>query len=83
VLSGAGFLIFFICISLTLAIQDRRDKALAEEIERTQSELLVFGDHIMAIKDADLTTMNDYIGAFAQIEPFQKEYEEKLQKRLN
>jgi len=66
--------------TITLVIQDRREKALAAEIERTQSELLGLGSRISAIKDADLTTTNDYIAAFAETEPIQKEYDEKLQK---
>ena len=65
---------------VAFAIQDRRDTALAAEIERRQSELLDLGGQITAIKDADLMTTNDYIAAFAQIEPIQKEYDEKLKK---
>lgn len=79
-LSGAGILAVIVAVVVTFLIQDRRDEALAAEIERTQSELLGLGGQITAIKDADLTTTNDYIAAFAQIEPSQKEYDEKLQK---
>src|SRR5215472_6532100 len=80
ILSGAAILAVIVGVVTTLAIQDRRDKALAAELERTQAELLGLGGQITAIKDADLTTANDYIAAFAQIEPLQKEYDEKLQK---
>jgi hypothetical protein len=80
VLAGTGLFAVVAIIAIVSAIQDRRDKALAAEIERTQSELLGLGGQITAIKDADLTTTNDYIVAFAQIEPIQKEYDEKLQK---
>ena len=79
-LSGAAILTVIVGAVTTFVIQDRRDRALAVEIERTQSELLGLGGQITAIKDADLTTTNDYIAAFAQIEPIQKEYDEKLQK---
>ena len=79
-LLGAAILAVIVGVVTTLAIQDHRDKALQAEIERTQSELLSLGGQITAIKDADLTTTNDYISAFAQIEPIQKEYDEKLQK---
>ncbi len=79
VLVGAGLTAGLVIFTITLAIQDRRDKALAAEIERTQSELLGLGSRISAIKDADLTTTNDYIAAFAEIEPIQREYDEKLQ----
>ncbi len=80
VLACAGLFAVAVTVAIVLVIQDRRDKTLAAEIERTQSELLGLGGQITAIKDADLTTTNDYIAAFAQMEPIQKEYDEKLQK---
>jgi len=80
VIAGGVVVAILIIIGVSIAIQDRRDKALAAELDRTQSELLGLGGQITAIKDADLTTANDYIAAFAQIEPIQKEYDEKLQK---
>ena len=43
-----------------------------------QSELKSAGAQIASIKDADLQSMNDYISAYAQIEPLQKEYDQKL-----
>jgi len=79
-LSGAAILAVIVGVVTTFVIQDHRDKELTAEIERTQSELLGLGGQITAIKDADLATTNDYIAAFAQIEPIQKEYDEKLQK---
>ena len=79
VLTGTVVAILVV-IGVAFAIQDRRDRALTADIERTQSELLGLGAQITAIKDAELTTTNDYIAAFAQIEPIQKEYDEKLQK---
>src|SRR5215472_8180586 len=80
VIAGGVVVAILIIIGVAIAIQDRRDKTLAVELERTQSELLGLGSQITAIKDGDLTTTNDYIAAFAQIEPIQKEYDEKLQK---
>lgn len=80
VLTGGTAVAILVVIGIAFAIQDRRDKALAAEIERTQSELLGLGSRISAIKDADLTTTNDYIAAFAEIEPIQKEYDKKLQR---
>lgn len=80
VLTGGTAVAILVVIGIAFAIQDRRDKALAAEIERAQSELLGLGGQITAIKDADLITTNDYIAAFAQIEPIQKEYDEKLKK---
>lgn len=37
------------------------------------------GGQIASIKDADLTSTNDFISAYAQIEPLEKNYEVKLQ----
>jgi len=65
-------------IAVTLVIEDRKDRAMAQEIEATQSELLAIGAQITSIKDADLTTPNDFIAAYAQVEPLQKEYDQKL-----
>jgi len=79
-LTGAAVVGMLLVIGVAFAIQERRDAALAAEIQRTQSELLGLGGQITAIKDADLITTNDYIAAFAQIEPIQKEYDEKLKK---
>ncbi len=80
VLTGAAVLAAAVTVTIALAIQDRTDRRLTSDIERTQSDLLRLGARITAIKDADLTTTTDYIAAFAQIEPLQKEYDEKLKK---
>jgi hypothetical protein len=60
-------------------IEDRKDKAIAAQLGQTQSELRMLGAQITSIKDADLTTTNDFIAAYAQVEPLEKEYEAKLQ----
>lgn len=39
----------------------------------------MLGGQIASIKDADLSSANDFISAYAQIEPLEKEYEVKLQ----
>src|SRR5437016_8072186 len=80
VLTGAAVLAAAVTVTIALAIQDRTDRRLTSDIERTQSDLLRLGARITAIKDVDLTTTTDYIAAFAQIEPLQKEYDEKLNK---
>lgn len=69
-----------VSITIVLAIQDRTDRRLTADIERAQSELLGLGAQITAIKDADLTSASDYIAAYAQIEPLQREYDEMLQR---
>src|SRR5215469_9052213 len=80
VLTGAAVIAIIVAIGASFVIQDRRDTALASEIERTQSDLLGLGKQITAIKDADLTTTNDYIAAFAQIEPIHTAYDDNVQK---
>ena len=80
VVCGATLLAAAVTIAIVLAIQDRTDRRLTAEIERAQSELLGLGSQITAIKDSDLTNANDYIAAHAQIEPLQREYDERLQK---
>jgi hypothetical protein len=66
-------------LSVTLALEDRQQRRLHAEIDRASSELKSAGAQIASIKDADLQSMNDYISAYAQIEPLQKEYAQKLQ----
>jgi len=51
---------------------------LDAEIDRASSELKSAGAQIVH-QNADLQSMNDYISAYAQIEPLQKEYDQKLQ----
>lgn len=69
-----------VAVATALAIQDRRDEAITAEITRAESDLRELGVQIAAIKDADLTSMNDFISAYAQVEPLEKEYDQKLQK---
>jgi hypothetical protein len=71
-LSGGAVLALIAVVAIVLVVQDRTDRRLTAEIERTQSELLGLGGRITAIKDADLTSADDYIAAYAQIEPLQK-----------
>lgn len=67
-------------IGTKLAIEDRRDRTLAAELDSTQSELLGMGAQISSIKDANLITINDFISAYAQVEPLEKDYDQKLDK---
>jgi len=66
-------------LAVTLTLQDREQRRLDAEIDRASSDLKSAGAQIASIKDADLQSMNDYISAYAQIEPLQKEYDQKLQ----
>ena len=69
-----------VAVATVLAIQDRKEEAIAVEITRSQSDLRELGAQITALKDADLTTTNDFIAAYAQVEPLENEYDQKLQK---
>ena len=63
-----------------LSIEDRRDQAITEAMDATQSDLLRIGGQITGIKDGDFTTPDDFIAAYAQIEPLEREYDLKLDK---
>ena len=74
--------ILVVCIAAaggTLVVRDRNEEEMLSQLERSQSDLRVLGGEIANIKDANLTSTNDFIGAYAQIEPLEKEYEAKLQ----
>src|SRR5437879_1417631 len=64
---------------VTLVVRDRNEKEMLSQLERSQAELRTLGGQIANIKDAGLTSANDFISAYAQIEPLEKEYEGKLQ----
>ncbi len=80
IVAAAILLIAVIAVAAALAIEDRRDEAFAAEITRAESDLRELGAQIAAIKDGELTSMNDYVAAYAQVEPLEKEYDQKLQK---
>jgi len=74
--------IVVVCIaaaSVTLVVRDLNEKEMLSQLDRSQADLRVLGGQIANIKDADLTSTNDFISAYAQIEPLEKEYETKLQ----
>jgi len=64
---------------ITLVVRDRNEKEMLSQLERSQADLRMLGGQIANIKDADLTSTNDFISAYAQIEPLEKEYEVRLQ----
>jgi hypothetical protein len=74
--------ILVVCIAaagITLAVRDRNEKEILSRLERAQTDLRMLGGQIASIKDANLESTNDFISAYAQIEPLEKEYEWKLQ----
>lgn len=76
---GVVLLGMVVWLAVTLALEDRQQRRLDAQIDRASSDLKSAGAQIASIKDADLQSMNDYISAYAQIEPLQKEYDQKLQ----
>jgi hypothetical protein len=80
VVASAILLIAVIGVATEFAVQNRRDAATSADITRAESDLRELGGQIAAIKDGDLTSMNDFIAADAQVEPLEKEYDQKLQK---
>jgi len=79
VLAGA-VLVLVLALAITVAIQQHSDRALEAEIERSAARLQDLGSQIAEIKDAHLVSMNDYIGAYAQIVPLETEYDGELAK---
>jgi len=77
-ISGGLAVTLIIVIAIVVAIQQREDAALEESIERSASKLQTLGDQIADIKDSHLVSMNDYIGAYAQIAPLETEYDHQL-----
>ena len=71
-----GLVVWF---TVALELESREERRLEAAIDRASSELKSTGAQIASIKDADLQSMDDYISAYAQIEPLQREYDQKLQ----
>jgi hypothetical protein len=80
---GSVVLALVLVLAIVVAIQQRDDRMLENEIERTASRLQVLGVQIADIKDARLVSMNDFIGAYAQIAPLETEYDHKLEEFRN
>ena len=77
---AVAMLVPFIAVAgVTLVVRDRNEKEMLSQLERSQAELRTLGEQIANIKDADLTSANDFISAYTQVEPLEKEYEGKLQ----
>ena len=79
---GVGLVILVACVfaaGVTVFLRHQSEKELLSHLERSQKDLRTLGGEIANIKDADLGSANDFISAYAQIEPLEKEYEVKLQ----
>ena len=79
IVAGVILIACVVAAGVTLFLRDRNEKEMLSQLERSQVDLRMLGGQIANIKDADLTSANDFISAYAQIEPLEKEYEVKLQ----
>jgi len=79
IVAVAMLVAFIVAAGVTLVVRDRNEKEMLSQLERSQAELRTLGGQIANIKDADLTSASDFISAYAQVEPLEKEYEGKLQ----
>ena len=77
--AGVFLVACVVATGVTLFLRDRNEKEMLSQLERSQADLRMLGGQIASIKDADLTSANGFISAYAQIEPLEKEYELKLQ----
>ncbi len=77
----ASSIVFTVALSVAirLGIQSRNDRVLTAKITQSESDLKLIGAKIADIENRDLKTMADYINAYAQIEPLQNDYDQKLQ----
>jgi len=69
-----------VAAATAFVIEDRKDRDVAAQPESTEFDLRNIGAQIADIKDADIRTTNDFIAAYAQVEPLEKEYEVTLQR---
>ena len=66
-------------VAIALGIQSHNDRVLGAQIAETESDLRTLGAQIAAIKDHQFGTMDEYIAAYARVEPLLKDYDQKLQ----
>lgn len=68
-----------VSVAATLGIQNHNDSVLDAQAAQNESELRTLGAQIAAIKDHQFGTMNEYIAAYARVEPLLRQYDQKLQ----
>lgn len=67
-------------VAIVLGIQSHNDRVLGAQVAQSESDLRTLGAQIAAIKDHQFATMNEYIAAYARVEPLLKDYDQKLQR---
>ena len=65
-------------VAVALGIQDHDDRVLETQVAQRESELRTLGAQIAGIKDHQFRTMDEYIAAYARVEPLLKDYDQKL-----
>ena len=66
-------------VAAILGIQNHNDSVLDAQAAQSESELRTLGAQIAAIKDHQFGTMNEYIAAYARVEPLLRQYDQRLQ----
>ena len=79
VAGSAILLVAVLSVAVALGIQDHDDRVLETQVAQRESELRTLGAQIAAIKDHQFRTMDEYIAAYARVEPLLKDYDQKLQ----
>lgn len=72
-----------VAIGFMLIVEHQGDLRLVAEIDRASSDLQSTGGEIESIKDGNPQGMNDYISAYAQIEPLQGKYDQELERLID
>ena len=79
-IAGSSILLgVVLSVAAVLVIQNHHDSVLGAQASQSESELRTLGAQIAAIKDHQFGTMNEYIAAYARVEPLLRQYDQKLQ----
>ena len=79
VIAGSAILLVAVLsVAVALGIQDHDDRVLETQVAQRESELRTLGAQIAGIKDHQFRTMDEYIAAYARVEPLLKDYDQKL-----
>jgi hypothetical protein len=83
VAGSAILLVAVLSVAVALGVQDHNDRVLGAQVVQSESELRALGAQIAAIKDHQFRTMDEYIAAYARVEPVLKEYDQNLQQYID
>jgi uncharacterized protein YbgA (DUF1722 family) len=78
VIAGSAILLVAVLsVAVALGIQDHNDRVLSAQVAQSESKLRTLGAQIAAIKDHQFRIMDEYIAAYARVEPVLKEYDQR------